>query len=55
MDGGDQKKLVPVWQVALARESGTQAYVLGAFGTLVLVAAGGVGVRRLRRDLAVRS
>lgn len=49
VDGGDQKKLVPVWQVALARESGTRLYAVGALGTLVLLGVGGVGVRRLRR------
>ncbi|MCW3014078.1 MAG: hypothetical protein JWO02_1170 [Solirubrobacterales bacterium] len=51
VDGGDQKKLVPVWQVALARESGTKAYAIGVLGTLLLLGVGGVGVRRLRRDL----
>ena len=45
--GGDQKKLVPVWQVALARESGTKMYLVGALGTLLLLGIGGVGLRRL--------
>lgn len=46
--GGDQKKLVPVWQVALARESGTKMYLVGVLGTLVLLAVGAAGARRLR-------
>lgn len=50
VNGGDQKKLVPVWQVALARESGTRMYVVGALGTLVLLALGAVGARRLRPE-----
>lgn len=54
VDGGDQKKLVPVWQVALARESGTKAYLAGVLGTLVLLGVGGVGARRLRRAIPVR-
>jgi hypothetical protein len=50
VNGGDQKKLVPVWQVALARESGTKAYAIGVLGTLLLLGVGGVGARRLRRE-----
>jgi hypothetical protein len=49
--GGDQKKLVPIWQVALARESGTKMYLVGAVGTAALLLLGAVGVRRLRRAL----
>ncbi|WP_354699240.1 hypothetical protein DSM112329_04950 [Paraconexibacter sp. AEG42_29] len=49
--GGDQKRLVPVWQVALARESGTKLYLVGALGTAALVLLGAVGARRLRAEL----
>jgi hypothetical protein len=45
VDGGDQKKLVPVWQVALVRESGTNVYAVGVLGMLLLL---GVGLRLLR-------
>jgi hypothetical protein len=48
--GGDQKKLVPVWQVALAREDGTRMYLVGMLGTLVLLGVAAAGTRRLRRE-----
>lgn len=51
VDGGDQKKLVPTWQVALAREAGTPLYLVGAAGTGALLLLGAVGVRRLRAEL----
>lgn len=49
VDGGDQKKLVPIWQVALARESGTRMYLVGGLGTLALLGVGAAGAQRLRR------
>lgn len=52
--GDDQIELVPVWQVALAREAGRPAYTLGALATLLLLGVGTDGVRRLRAGPGVR-
>ncbi len=48
--GADQKKLVPVWQVALAREAGTRAYAVGVPLTGALLLLLGWGARGLRRE-----
>ena len=53
--GGDQKKLVPVWQVALAREAGTKAYAVGVPLTGALLLLLGWGARDLRRSLRAPS